>query len=158
MVFRSIKALEEPSLWELSQKSQQEVYRFLWLRSFLHPIAIRVEVQPDGSGTLTVKETDGAGGYGPGKLIQNRTSIIPKDRLESFLGIVDRLKYWDLPTKPNSRVLGLDGAQWIIEATKTGRYKIVDRWSEPKDEPIHEIGTLLMNQLAKLQLPRKDTY
>ncbi|HXQ97339.1 MAG TPA: hypothetical protein VN774_02765, partial [Candidatus Limnocylindrales bacterium] len=54
-----LKALKEPSLWELSQKSKQQVYRFLWLRTFDHPVAIRVEILPDGSSILTVRMADG---------------------------------------------------------------------------------------------------
>src|ERR1700683_1038859 len=65
---KPLKALGEPSFWELSQRSNQQVYRFLWLRSFSHPVAVRLELRPDGSAILTIQTTDGAGGYAPGKL------------------------------------------------------------------------------------------
>ena len=72
-----LSALQEPSLWELSRSSKSpEIYRFLWLRTFDHPLAVRVEVADDGTGMLTVKMSGGAGGYKPGKLIENRTRPI----------------------------------------------------------------------------------
>src|SRR5262245_51972945 len=68
---KQLKALKEPSLWELSKKSVPQAYRFLWLRSFHHPVAIRLDINADGTARLTTKMTSGAGGYAPGKLIQN---------------------------------------------------------------------------------------
>jgi hypothetical protein len=34
---QQLKALQEPSLWEMSKSIKGQVYRFLWLRSFHHP-------------------------------------------------------------------------------------------------------------------------
>jgi hypothetical protein len=151
-----LKALEEPSLWELSQTSKQQTYRFLWLRTFHHPIAVRFEVQPDGSGILTVKVADGTGGYAPGKLIENRTKHFTKDQTKFFLKDVEDLKYWTLTAKEPRRI-SVDGAQWIIEATRNGQYKIVERWS-PENGPIRTLGLELLIDLADLPLLYKEVY
>jgi hypothetical protein len=155
---KNLKALEEPSLWELSQESKQQVYRFLWLRTFHHPVAVRIEFQSDGSASVTVKVTDGAGGYAPGNLVENRANQFSRIRVKWFLDRVDELKYWNLPTEEaKNGVIDLDGAQWILEATRNGHYKIVDRWS-PKDGPIRELGLDLMINLADLPLLYKEVY
>jgi hypothetical protein len=151
-----LKALGEPSLWELSQESKQQVYRFLWLRTFDQPVAIRVEFLPDESSILTVKIADGVGGGPPGKLIENLRKEISRDKTRAFLDDLEGLKYWDLPSmdpKPG----GSDGARWVIEAAKGGRYKIVDRWS-PKDGPVRDLGLYLVTKIAELHIPRNDVY
>ena len=58
-------ALEEPSLWEFSKSTQGEAYRFVWLRTFDHPVSVRLNINEDGTGLLSIKETSGAGGYEP---------------------------------------------------------------------------------------------
>ena len=58
------KALDEPSLWTLSKTQKEQSYRFLWLRTFHHPAAVRIDV--NGTSRLTTKIASGAGGYAPG--------------------------------------------------------------------------------------------
>jgi len=55
----ALKALDEPSLWERSKSQKEESYRFLWLRTFHYPVAIRINIHHDGSSQLTVKATSG---------------------------------------------------------------------------------------------------
>jgi len=60
-----LAALREPSLWQLSREMpSKDSYRFLYLRSFHHPICVRLTLTTGGIGLLTSKETDGKGGYG----------------------------------------------------------------------------------------------
>src|SRR5262249_15746244 len=51
---KHLAAMGEPSLLELSRA---DAYRFLWLRSFHHPISARLVVRNDGTATLISKET-----------------------------------------------------------------------------------------------------
>ena len=37
------------------------------------------------------------------------------------------------------RTDGVDGAQWLVEGIKDGRYHLVDRWS-PTDGPVRQSG------------------
>jgi hypothetical protein len=154
-----LKALGEPSLWEASKKTKGTVYRFLWLRSFDHPVVVRLTVNGDATGTLVVKVTSGGGGYKPGKLIENRTKKLSKQQTEVFLDRVEELKYWELPSREEkaANVVNLDGAQWIVEAIKDGSYKIVDRWS-PADGPIRRIGLMMTIDLANMKLLYQDVY
>jgi len=155
-----LRALKEPSLWQMSKDVQSEqAYRFLWLRSFHHPVAVRLEVQPDGSGILTTKVTSGAGGYEPGKLIEDSTKNVSKEAVRSFLAHVDEVKYWSLPTSEpaNPNIVALDGAEWVLEGVRNGAYKIVDRWS-PEKGPIRDLVLTMTIDLAGMKLLYQDVY
>lgn len=149
-------AMGEPSLFELSrQDSTAETYRFLWLRSFHHPVSVRLVIRPDGTAVLTAKETGGHGGYAPGKLTRNRTVSLSEQRTRMFQERLRRLAIWKLPaTRPD---MGVDGAHWIVEAVKDGRYHVVDRWSPPAKDPIHQFAITLLD-LAEFKLPHDEIY
>jgi hypothetical protein len=155
-----LKALKEDSLWQLSQESpKQQVYRFIWLRSFHRPVVVRLDVQPDGSGLLTTKVGSGAGGYGPGKLIVDRRKKMSKEVVDTLLAHVEEEQYWTLPTreKQDPNVVNLDGAQWVLEGVRNGAYKVVDRWS-PKDGPIRDLGITMAIGLANMKLLYDEVY
>jgi hypothetical protein len=157
----NLRALREPSLWETSEKDVvAEEYRFLYLRSFHHPISVRLVVNPDQTAILISKETSGKSGK-PGRLIRNRDSHLGKLRTEAFLTSLDDLSFWKLPTSlvEDTNVVQLDGAQWILEGVKQGRYHIVDRWSPDRtDDPVIIIGTTLMIDLAHFKFLYRDVY
>jgi hypothetical protein len=150
-----LNALEEPSLWESSKTEKNESYRFLWLRTFHNPVAIRIEISADGTSRLSKKVSTGAGGYAPGKLIQNETMVLSEEQTDWFLGKIGENTFWKLPSIQET--MGLDGSQWVIEGIKNGSYHLVDRWS-PKDGEVRAIGMAMMKKLAKLEQPAKETY
>jgi hypothetical protein len=150
-----LAALREPSLWESSKTQQTQSYRFLWLRTFHHPIAIRVDVNPDGTSQLTTKMTSGKGGYAPGKLIKNLTVTLSKEQTDWFIGKIELYRFWQLPSVQETG--GNDGAQWVVEGIKDHAYHIVDRWT-PKDGDVRAIGLVLINDLAKLDIAPAELY
>jgi hypothetical protein len=150
-----LAALEEPSLWESSKTQKTQSYRFLWLRTFHHPIAIRVDVNTDGTSRLTTKMTSGTGVDAPGKLVENHTVTMSKEPTDWFLGKIAEHNFWNLSSAEDRG--GNDGAQWIVEGIKDGSYKIVDRWT-PRDGDVRAIGLVMVNDLAKLKLPSKEVY
>jgi hypothetical protein len=162
-----LRAMEEPSLWESSKNQKPQSYRFLWLRSFHHPISVRLDVQQDGSSLLTTKMSDAPGGYNPGKLVVNDTRRITADETTLALHQIERLDFWNLPSFEKAETVGpngeritrkqLDGAQWIVEGVKGGAYHVVDRWS-PKNGPVREIGIMMLEDLAKMELSAKEVY
>jgi hypothetical protein len=147
---KQLKALEEPSLAALALTHRGESYRFVWLRTFHQPIAIRINVNTDGTSQLTSKMTSGTGGYDPGHLVLNETSTLTKEQTEAFLKIVKDGELWAMPTK--EEVIALDGAEWIIELAKDGAYHVVDRWS-PSKGPIRKTGLMMVQKLGKLDIP-----
>lgn len=103
-----------------------ESYRFLWLRSFHHPVAVRIW-KCGTERCISVKVSDGAGGYEPGRLIVNHTRTLAAAEWNEFMRRLEESCYWNLPSTEGN--IGFDGAQWIFEAVKGGRYHIVDRWT-----------------------------
>jgi hypothetical protein len=127
----------EPSVWKAADRKDAEIYRFIWLRTFHPPYAFRLEVRADGTGTLVAKSASGAGGYDPGKLVLNKTLALDAKEVRQFTAALGNLGFWKLPTQ-ESRGPGFDGARWVLEGVKGGRYHVVDRWS-PDDGPYRKL-------------------
>lgn len=118
-----LRAMTEPSL--SCGESSGESYRFLWLRTWGRPIAVRVEA--GRSITLTAVELDGAGGYEPGKVSRRVQSQLSAAEWETFSEALKATDFWKMPGRlPNH---GLDGAQWVMEGRSGLNYHVVDRWS-----------------------------
>jgi hypothetical protein len=142
---KHLEAMHEASFY-FPDSSEEESYRFLWLRSFHHPVAVRV--RSSGGGLLiTVKELSGAGGHDPGKLTVNRTRKVAKEEWDEFIRLIEQTCYWGLPTEDEG-LIGEDGAQWILEGVRSSRYHIVDRWS-PRNGSYRE-ACLYMLKLSGL--------
>jgi hypothetical protein len=151
---RFLDAYKEAPLWDRTNNTLDQSYRFTWLRTFHHPVVVRIHVRPDGICELTVKMGLGSGGYDPGMLIQNDTRLLSKQQSESFLNSVAS-RFWSAP-KEDTKPGGLDGSRWIIEGVANGRYQLEDRWS-PDTGPIRELG-LEMIGLAGLKIPKEEIY
>jgi hypothetical protein len=152
-----LHALGEPSLFALAQEEEAESYRFLWLRTFHHPIAVRVDrLQSDGSWILVTKIASGAGGYSPGKLTTNTSRKLTAQDVQNLLSKFESSGFWNAPNPVNDQT-GTDGSQWIIEGVKAGHYHVIDRWS-PKNGPARDLGLFLAFELAKLSIPKNEIY
>lgn len=139
-----LSALQEPVLGKpVPEKTQ--VYRFLWLRTFHAPLCIRINIGSGSSATLTIKVTNGQGGYFPGEIIKNRTISLTEAQKNKFLNTLSKNKFWSLT---NEKHHGLDGAMWLIEGIKESNYHLVHIWSPKKNNPIREI-CMLMLQLSE---------
>ena len=156
---RHLKAMHEPSLWELARNPNAEAYRFLWLRSFHHPIAVRLVVRSSGSGWINVRMTSGKGGYAPGRMVRDGVSWLTKSKTQSFLTALENMDFWGLRTQPvaNDGIVGLDGAQWIVEGVKNGQYHVIDRFSPDTQAPVRAIGLLAL-KLGRLRVRSGDVY
>jgi hypothetical protein len=155
-----LRAMREPSLWDLSRNNTSvEVYRFLWLRSFDQPIAVRLVVTPTG-GLLISKATSGKAGFGSGRLIRDRESVLSKESTSWFLQGVDRVDFWNAPSRDNrsAKTSEVSGAEWIIEGVRGGRYHVIDRWSPDSNDPAHVLGIMLVINLARLRLLYQQVY
>lgn len=151
-----LKAMEEPSLYEESSIASLESYRFLWLRTFHHPIAIRVDIHTDGSAQITIKMNTGAGGFNPGKVKLNQVRTLSQDEVKRFLELLEKDSFWSLQSEDRSKQ-GLDGSQWIVEGIKAGKYHLVDRWS-PNSGYVYELGKYFIDALAHLNIPKEEFY
>lgn len=149
---KALTAMKEPSL-SAGQTRETESYRFLWLRTFHNPIVVRVW----RSGTtvqLIAKQLDGAGGYDPGKLVVNNTRALTSKEWDEFAKHLEQSSYWTLKTDGGD--IGTDGAQWILEGTKDGRYHVVDRWT-PKEADRFRKTCFYLLELSGLK-PKNSIY
>ncbi|HEY0728033.1 MAG TPA: hypothetical protein VGD38_08205 [Pyrinomonadaceae bacterium] len=123
---KHLAAMKEASLYA-SDNDAVESYRFLWLRSFHRPIAVRLW-KTETDQFITFKETNGAGGYEPGDLVVDQTRKLERGEWDAFVQRLDDMCYWNLPTN-DPEFGGLDGAEWILEGVRGDRYHMVDRWT-----------------------------
>jgi hypothetical protein len=148
-----LKAMNELPLTAL--ESEDESYRFLWLRSFHHPVAIHVWRSGDRH-FMIVKRLNGRGGYAPGTFDLYWSRSLTENEWDAFMLHLEHSNYWLMPTK-DDRML-CDGAQWIMEAYREGRYHIVDRQS-PDDGAYHDACMFLLRQSGLLaEIPANEVY
>ena len=147
-----LTAMKEPSL-SCSPLNDSQSYRFIWLRTFHHPVAVRI-THANGQTQLVAVELTGAGGYEPGTIANQIEKQLTPDHWHTLLQGIEKLNFWALPTQEPSS--GLDGAQWIIEGRDGSQYHVVDRWA-PKSGPYREVGLLFIN-LTGWSVPPKETY
>jgi len=115
-----LRALGEPSL-RAAMAGACTAYRFLWLRTWGDPVAVRIERWPGAAPTLAAK-----GGYDPGALALEETRPLAEAAWARFEAL---LAAAELDTIPAHGVEGLDGSQWIMEAVRQGAYRLVSRWT-----------------------------
>lgn len=146
---RQLEAMSEPVL---APESGSRTYRLTWLRTFHHPVAVRV-VMSRSRCALHATELDGAGGYAPGRVYRRKVEDIAPEvcsRLEAFIFASG---FWDLPQ--SAQVVGADGSRWIVEGVTT-RYRVVERWT-PESGPVRAIGQQLL-ALTGWKYPPKEMY
>jgi len=146
---KHLKAFGEPVL---SDSLPAKVFRFTWLRSFHNPIVIVLENSND-SIILYWKMSNGAGGYEPGKIIEDKSKKLTNKEWKEIVANINSIDFWNLPSI-KSGVLGTDGAQWILEGKELGKYHVIDRWSGGEIKKV-------CNQLIKLtdlKIKQDDIY
>jgi len=135
----------EPSLSDLRRDPACHAYRFLLLPAFNRPICVRLDIGPAGTGLLTYKELSGSGGRFPGRLVIDRSSVLPSREVRDFLGRLEKADFWRAEF---SGERGLDGAEWILEGAKDGRYRVANLWS-PKKGAFREAALSLIELSGK---------
>lgn len=122
-----LKAVNERSLLGTQNSDDLETYRFIWLRTFHHPIVVSVTRQ-GFIFKLVSQETDGVGGYEPGKPFRTDKKAISKEEWCRFNDLLNGATFWSMPSVEEDDG-GNDGSQWILEGVRGARYHVVDRWT-----------------------------
>lgn len=146
-----LSAMEEPSL--LAQGREERALRFLWLRSFHRPVAVRVS-DSSGAMRLTAVELDGFGGGRPGKAARRIDRALSDEEVQEFHQLVSAASVWSAPVKQETQ--GRDGAQWVFEVVNGDRYRLVERWS-PENDPMRDLGIGLL-ELTEWEFRQDDLY
>lgn len=155
-----LQALHEPSLLELAQRDPNaEAYRLLWLRESDRPASIRFVPKPGGTGWFYRHMTNGTGGAQPGHLSDSGMSWSWKSRTASFLSIVERVEFWNLPTLADDDRNSIPScrAHWILEGIRNGQYHVVDRCSPDQADPVRVVGIMAM-KLGSLRVHGRSVY
>jgi hypothetical protein len=161
-----LRVLGEPSLYDLSANPSNESYRFLWLRTFDPPVAIRLDVNADGTGTVMTKIADGEAGYPTTitKVAEVDRHVLTREQVQAFAALVDKDGFWSLATDEPSATdkARTDGSEWILEAARGGSYNVVARWSPANNssegsKAILEIGKMAID-LAQLKVAAGKMY
>lgn len=162
-----LKMLGEPSLLKPAGGAV-EIYRLLWLRTFDQPIAVRLDVNPDGTGIVTTKMADGQGGF-PNtskKIVENVSRPVKREQVQAFLALIARTSFWSISTNEDpedTMDIGQDGSEWVLEGAKGGKYHVVSRWSPDVNRvggcrAVQEIGTALAMDVARLEIEKEKRY
>lgn len=146
---RQLEAMSEPVL---KPATGAQTYRFTWLRTSNHPVAVRIVITQEHC-MLYATELDGTGGHAPGKVYLRKTEALAPEKCAELESVIQRNGFWSLP--PRGDVKGSDGSEWIVEGV-TSHYYVVSRWS-PESGPIRVIGERFLD-LAGWQYRPHDMY
>jgi len=135
-------ALSAAGELSLSKDPNGDTVRFLWLRSFHHPVVVRVVGLSAPRPQLVAIELSGAGGYDPGKPDRRMARELTSGEAAEIKRLLQAPETFATPK--NVCEIGLDGAEWILERSDHGRYEFVHQWS-PEKGPVYNVGTLLLD-------------
>ena len=139
-----LEAASEESLYKLSRRpisGEDYSLRFTWLRTFHHPVVIRVERKGE-SFTMTAKELSGQGGYEPGKVQRTVKRSLATASAHQLQTSLDSKGLFDEP--PSDCGFNLDGSQWLFEIADQNGYRMVKR-SSPREGSAHDVGMFLID-------------
>ena len=147
-----LRAMMEPSL-SCGTRVDGYAYRFLWLRSFHHPIVVRIE-KAGPAVTLNAVELEGTGGDKPGQIIRRVQRLLSPAEQDKFLAKLNEVSAEEM--QKNLIRFGVDGAQWVVEGVKNGQYQLVDKWT-PGRGAYRDCGVAFLS-LAGFSIPAEEMY
>jgi hypothetical protein len=149
----NLAAMNEPSIG--FKNDCEKCYRFIWLRTFHHPIIVSFFKYPENA-KITWKILDGLGGYYPGKIMLEKERELTIEEWNKVEQIIDDMEFWRLYLE-NKYHTGMDGAEWIIEGKCEESYHIVIRWS-PEESNSFRQGCLKLLGYTDIQIPEQEIY
>ncbi len=125
---KHLTAMHEPSMWATAARGET-AYRFVWLRTWGRPMAVRVTRVGDRAHLVAIR-LSGDGGYDPGTIDAKRERDLGP---AEWTRVEDAFAAASFDTTATQGEMGNDGAQWILERAKSGGYRLVERWSPTYD-------------------------
>jgi hypothetical protein len=132
----------EPPLPEIASAAPANTLhlRFIWIPSFHNPVIVRVTSAPNGDRWLVAKRLPSLSGESPARGSIERLLTREEARLVNALvedsGIL-------LESGRDTRMSGIDGARWVLEAADGKHYHLINRWS-PDEGPVRKVGTAML--------------
>ena len=149
---RQLKRLNEPGLYTKQVDSGVTIYRFTWLRSFHHPVSIRLECHGDKH-ILYWKEGKGAGGYAPKSIKRNGKKRLNIREAKACLQMIDSMQLDTLPHV--NYMLKYDGATWVLERKVANGYKAYS--TNIPDQKFQQLALLLL-KYTNIRVKKDDFY
>jgi len=144
--------LREDCLYNNEFKKNSTIYRFTWLRSFHHPIAIRIE-KSENEIMLYWKVGKGAGGYEPEGMKKSGKKKLSLNEWTDFERLVKDSNFESLP---NEKYIPMfDGATWTLERKDSESFK-----AHHTNSPSIEISEacLYLLDLSNIKVKDEDKY
>lgn len=145
---KHLRIMGQPTLFAERGDKSKSVYRFTLLPTWSEPQCVVVTARGDKSDICFVR-LDGAGGYDPGKLVEQARRDLSPEEVKRFLELFEMLDFRRMPTA--DPVAGLDGSQWILESLREGEYHVVVRWTADAYDP-EKRGTASFVELCRWML------
>ncbi|MEY2407681.1 MAG: hypothetical protein QOF48_351 [Verrucomicrobiota bacterium] len=157
---RTLQSMTEHLLYQQSTNKTVEQYRFLWLRTFHKPIAVRIWKDSAGI-TLRVIRLSGTGGNDPGKIERDESFALTADQWKGFLKLLEKSSFWASPVTDRSWRYR-DGSVWVLEGQAGGNYHVLDHQSLTPDDGRHLEDFVLccryVLSLSKEHVPKNEDY
>lgn len=146
-----LKAVKEPSLWELSRANRSVIsYRFFWLATGEAPICMRLN-QSGQDFTMHVASHNGPPGQTVGRITLNKDVQISRNQREHILGLLRKTTFWTAPVEVKETRGIADDDVILIEGVAGGKYHVVDRTGSTTGEGYKAFCRALL-ELAKPDL------
>jgi hypothetical protein len=129
---KCLERMKEPRLPEMAKNKKLLVYRFMILPPSGNPIAVRVQKRGEDY-LISAKRLNGKGGYDPGKLVEEKNTILTKADGLALNALLVALRFFEMPTYDG--VMQSDGDQWVFEGVSEGRYHVIQRCCASSEKP-----------------------
>lgn len=147
-----LEGCHEPVLY--NYHGTGEIYRFTWLRSFHLPVVIKIQ-KHHFDFIFTAKELRPEYKEFPEELHTTDSGFISFFKWYNFKNKLDKISFWELPVN-DPEEQGMDGARWILEGYKDGKYHFIDRWSARGSDFGKACKYLI--KISNLKIHEKDIY
>ena len=117
----ALYALQNKPLWPPAPPSET-VYRVLWMPSRFGDSSITLTVGPDGRGQIEFKSTD----RDRERVAVDTKHMATPEQIAELEAALSETHFWQMPTDPPpTSILIEDGAVWVLEGVRDGKYHIV---------------------------------
>jgi hypothetical protein len=140
--------LQENCLYINKTEQNTTIYRFTWLRSFHHPIAIRIK-KTNNEVMLFWKVGKGASGYEPEGLKESGMKRLSLDEWANFERLINESNFDSLPNEKYTPKT--DGATWTLERKSPELYK-----AHHTNWPSKELKEACLYLLSKTRIKVKE--
>jgi len=117
-------AFGEAPLWRDAHNAE-ETWRFTLMGAWGQSRTVTLSVHSSGAGSVRLKWRD-RDPNGVGKVQVADSVGISADQIHVFLETLKHAQFWNAP--PEIPDGGFDGAEWVLEGVREGRYHLVSRW------------------------------